>query len=112
MMRLREEFERAAVGTPGLYHDLILTPKVMPVTTGAWHRYIEKSRDAGSWEQWDIFPDRRMCSRFYGNGSTLDSFVRLASTGHGLLLEFGRLKALKKQCPPGFKVHLSKDLGA
>jgi len=57
MVRLRDEFERAAERTPGLYHDLLFTPKYLPASTAVWEDFIEKTGNAASWERWDIFPE-------------------------------------------------------
>ncbi len=47
--------------------------RAAPLSEDAWARFIAANKDkmpkeVADWESWDLFPDRTMCSRYYGRG--------------------------------------------
>ena len=87
MARLQVEFERAAERTPGLFHDLLYVPKMLPATAAEWDDFFgqNKTESSGSWEQWDVFPWGGCAADIMGPGTHSGPFLRLAATGRGLL---------------------------
>jgi hypothetical protein len=104
--KLQDLFSYAATYTP-VYSQLI-SPLDGPLSAAQWNRFIAtNSQSGGDWQEWETFPDKRCCARFFGDSSSLSGFRRMADDGYRLLRQVKRLEDDSKvMVPKGLLVSL------
>jgi hypothetical protein len=91
LVGLQDLFSYAATYPP-VYSQLI-SPLDGPLSAAQWDSFIAANgRPGGEWQHWEIFPDKRRCTRFFGNSGSLSSFRRMADDGYRLLRQVKRLE--------------------
>jgi hypothetical protein len=64
---LQDLFSDAAATYPPVYSQLI-SPLDGPLSGTQWDRFFAvNSRPGGAWQDWEVFPDKRCCARFFGD---------------------------------------------
>jgi len=117
---LQEEFRRCFRIHPRLYNQFILTPDPNnPLSNEAWDAFIDANRRGsgqkhGEWEDWEVFPNRSVCSRFHGSEDrgAVTEFRRTAESAYDSLLELQFLHEEEQATPDGFRLVLPKFVGA
>jgi hypothetical protein len=104
LKKLAEDFDVAKDFPLG--HQLI-TPIDGPWTKREWTKFIEENtHQGGEWEEFEVLPDGKSCSLFFGS-QIRPSFERLAARGMRLLRQISRMSLERTAIlPDGFVLRL------
>jgi hypothetical protein len=107
---LQDLFSYVAANFPAV-HSQRISPLGGPLSAAQWNSFIAaNNRPGGDWQDWEVFPDKCRCARFFGNSGSHSSFLRMADDGYRLLRQVKRLENDgKAMVPRGLLVSLPYD---
>jgi hypothetical protein len=116
---IQDEFRRCFQLYPRLYSQFVLTPDHnAPLSYEAWDAFTKaherpSPQHGAEWDEWEVSPDRCVCSRLYGSGDrcAVKEFRRAAESGYDILVELQMLHEEEETTPHGFRLLLPEHKG-